>query len=43
MVAALVDYAPKQIKASFGQMFKTAVDFTKVHAWGGGLLGSGVA
>lgn len=30
VVAALVDYCPKQIKASFAQMFKTAVDFSKV-------------
>ena len=36
VVAALADYAPKQIKASFPQMFQTAVDFTKVG--GGGLF-----
>lgn len=31
VVAAMVDYCPKQIKASFSQMFKTAVDFSKVR------------
>ncbi len=32
VVAALVDYAPKQIKASFAHMFKTAVDFSQVRS-----------